>query len=113
MDLFGKLPLDLRVVIVTGFLDTFKLRRGRLMQQLRAEQKVILQLALAVSGCRTSVHYCGAANVCVVLCLPEYSRYTRVLFKFTTAENYRVDTFTVENNYALTTITDYVFGSCC
>ena len=113
MDLLNKLPWDLRVVILTQFLPFFKLRNGQLMQQLAVENRVILQLLLAIAGVHSSV-FVFDTTVYVSLNLPETTR-KRVLLKNVTATGYQVNTFILitDNNEASPTIKDYQTGICC
>ncbi len=122
MDVLNKLPWDLRVVIVTQFLPFFKLRTGRLMQQLAAERQVLLQLLLAISTFRTNVRFLDTTGVLVSLKLPENTQKSRVLFKVVTATKYQVNTFLLINNNKASimfqtrippTIRNYQTGICC
>ncbi len=122
MDVLNKLPWDLRIVIVTQFLSFFKLRTGRLMQQLAAEHQVMLQLLLAISGFRSNVRFFDTTGVMVLLQLPENTQESRVLFKVVSPTKYQVDTFVlIDNNNASVfvgprihpTIRNYQTGICC
>ena len=112
MDLLNKLPWDLRVVILTQFLPFFKLRTGRLMQQLAVEPRVILQLLLAIAGVHSTILVLQT-TVYVSLKLPKNTNESRVLSKIVTATNYRIDTFILNNNEAFQTIKDYQTGIYC
>ena len=82
------------------------------MQQLAVENRVILQLLLAIAGVHSTILVLKT-TVYVSLKLPKNTNESRVLSKIVTATNYRIDTFILNNNEAFPTIKDYQTGIYC